>query len=112
MTMAAVLPLPGTAAAFEDRYLWFSADGCVQWSSDGKSAEVFVAGTLIGKFSTRDRGARNVVLLGLAEDPRVHLGRLAKAFRVAVESLRLMRRQRDEERPGGGGGALSRGQRA
>ena len=97
MTMAAVLPLPGTAAAFEDRYLWFSADGCVQWSSDGKSAEVFVAGTLIGKFSTRDRGARNVVLLGLAEDPRVHLGRLAKAFRVAVESLRLMRRQRDEE---------------
>ena len=97
MTMLAVLPLPGTADPHEGRILWFSADGCVQWSSDGSSAEAFVAGTLIGRFTLRERGARNVLLLGLADDPCIHLGHLARAFRVSDESLRLMRLQRQEE---------------
>jgi hypothetical protein len=54
MTMLAVLSLPGTKTPSEDRVLWFSGDGCVQWDSDGLSAEVFVAGTLIGKFAIPD----------------------------------------------------------
>jgi hypothetical protein len=97
MTMLAVLPLPGTADPHEGRILWFSADGCVHWSGDGSSAEVFVAGTLIGKFMLRERGARNVLILGLSDDPCMHLGHLARAFRVSDESLRLMRLQREEE---------------
>jgi hypothetical protein len=97
MTMLAVLPLPGTADPHEGRILWFSADGCVHWSGDGSSAEVFVSGTLIGRFTQRERGARNVLLLGLSDDPCMHLGHLARAFRVSDESLRLMRLQREEE---------------
>ena len=95
--MLAVLPLPGTADPHEGRILWFSADGCVHWSGDGSSAEVFVAGTLIGRFTLRERGARNVLLLGLSDGPCMHLGHLARAFRVSDESLRLMRLQREAE---------------
>ena len=95
--MVALLPLPGTAMPLEDRVLWFSGDGCVQWDIDGFGAEVFVAGTLIGRFSVRDRGMRNVLVLGLAEDPRAHLGHIARAFRMAEETLRLIRLQLDEE---------------
>jgi hypothetical protein len=97
MTKLAVLPLPGTADPHEGRILWFSADGCVQWSGDGASAEAFVSGTLIGRFTLRERGARNVLLLGLSDDPSMHLGHLARAFRVSDESLRLMRLQREQE---------------
>lgn len=97
MTMLAVLPLPGTADPHEGRILWFSADGCVHWNGDGGDAEVYVAGTLIGRFTRRERGARNVLLLGLSEDPGMHLGHLARAFRVSDESLRLMRLQREQE---------------
>ena len=95
--MLAVLPLPGTADPHEGRILWFSADGCVHWSGEGSSAEVFVAGTLIGRFTQRERGARNVLMVGLSDDPCMHLGHLARAFRVSDESLRLMRLQREEE---------------
>src|SRR5450759_3941373 len=57
MTMLAVLPLPGTADQHEGRILWFSAECCVQWSGDVASAEVFVASTLILRFTLRERGA-------------------------------------------------------
>jgi hypothetical protein len=97
MTMLAVLPLPGTTDPHEGRILWFSADGCVHWSGENSSAEVFVAGTLIGRFTPRERGARNVLLLGLSDDPNMHLGHLARAFHVSDESLRLMRLQRENE---------------
>jgi hypothetical protein len=40
---------------------------------------------------------RNVLVLGLVEDPRAHLGHIARAFRMAEETLRLIRIQRDKE---------------
>jgi transposase-like protein len=71
--------------------------GCVVWSQDGERAEVFVGGTLVGAFGRRERGIRNVILVGLASDPKVHLGRLAVAFGVNSETLRRIRDQyRDE----------------
>ena len=74
---------------------WFSSHGCVVHTDDCVS--VYVGGSLIGSYSPQDRGARNVILVGLAGDPRAHLGKLAKAFDVASETLRLIRHQADSE---------------
>ena len=52
---------------------------------------VFIRGTLIGSFGPKDRGVRNAILIGLSEDPQVHLGQLAKAFDISDGALRLMR---------------------
>ncbi|HET9749072.1 MAG TPA: hypothetical protein VFS06_07190, partial [Casimicrobiaceae bacterium] len=56
--------------------------------------QVFVGGTLIGEFGLhdRDRGPRNVLVVTLAKDPKMHLGHLSAAFRISDEYLRLLRR--------------------
>lgn len=74
---------------------WFPGGGCVVPESGG--SVVFVRGTLIGHFGAGDRGARNVILVGLSEDPKVHLGKLAEAFDVSSEALRQMRRVYERE---------------
>ena len=74
---------------------WFSGQGCVV-HRPGR-VEVFVGGSLIGSYEPDDRGARNVVLVGLAQDPKAHLGNLAEAFDVWPETLRLIRRQAETE---------------
>jgi hypothetical protein len=85
-----VLPLvlnepPGTR--------WFSSNGCVVWRDE--RVEVVVGGTLIASFAPGDRGARNVALVGLADDPSMHFGKLAAAFDLHEETLRHLRRQRE-----------------
>ncbi len=72
---------------------WFAPYGCVV--ERGAMCEVLVGGTLIGQFERdgRDRGARNVLLVTLAQDPKMHLGHLAAAFGVGEEYLRILRRK-------------------
>lgn len=82
-----VLPLPSMSSP---NVRWFSGRGCVVRTEEG--SEVWVGGTLVGSFGPRDRGVRNALLVGLAEDPKMHLGRLAEAFEVSDEGLRLLRR--------------------
>ena len=77
-------------------HFWFSGVGCVVEEAEGYR-HVFVGGTLIGSFGPKDRAARNALLMGLCEEPTMHLTKLARAFGVAFESLRLMRAQCDEE---------------
>lgn len=70
---------------------WFSGGGCVVPDAGGWL--VFVRGTLVGRFGdARDRASRNVVLMALAEDAKMHLGQLAEAFDISCEALRQMRR--------------------
>jgi len=95
VTNASVLPrVDDTTPA---RVRWFSSIGCVEWSEDGEHAEVFIGGSLVGAFGRRERGARNVVLVGLAGDAKVHLGKLAQAFDLDAETLRRMRLQHQQE---------------
>ena len=89
--------LPGVDDTTPARVRWFSSMGCVEWSEDGEHAEVFVGGSLVGAFGRRARGARNVVLVGLAGDPKVHLGKLAHAFDLNAETLRRIREQHERE---------------
>lgn len=68
---------------------WFSGGGCVV--PEGGRFLVFIRGTLIGNFGPKDRGVRNAIIVGLSEDPKMHLGELAEAFDVSDGTLRLLR---------------------
>jgi hypothetical protein len=69
---------------------WFSCGGCVVTVSGCKN--VFIRGTLIGSFEPDERAVRNAILMGLAADPRMHLGELAAAFEISSDAVRRMRR--------------------
>ena len=66
-TMAIEAMLPGVQVD-DDRVCWFRPFGSVQRRDDGVR-EVYVGGVLIGTFS--EPGERNVILVQLAEEPRV-----------------------------------------
>jgi hypothetical protein len=55
--------------------------------------EVCVGGTLIGSYAPNDKLARNVVLVGLSQDPRMKKGKLAEAFALGPERLRVLNRE-------------------
>ncbi|MHB8876863.1 MAG: hypothetical protein ACYC8T_24465 [Myxococcaceae bacterium] len=93
-TLNPTLPLPLEDIRRPDAK-WFSGGGCVV--PEAGSYLVFVRGTLVGRFDAQDRGPRNVVLMGLATDAKVHLGQLAAAFDISSETLRLMRRVYETE---------------
>ena len=63
----------------------------------GSIANVFVGGLLIGTFDERadDRGARNIYAVSLAKSGQLHLGRLASAFGITDEYLRILRRKEE-----------------
>jgi hypothetical protein len=87
-TVDPTVPLP----LEDDRRLdakWFSRGGCV--APDGGRFLVFIRGTLIGSFGPKDYGVRNAIIVGLAEDPKMHLGQLAEAFDISDGTLRLLR---------------------
>lgn len=77
------------------RTTWFSSQGGVY--RDGDRSQIFVGGSLIGAFGPGDTGARNLLAVGLAADPRTHLGQLAAALDMGVETLRQLRRVHEVE---------------
>jgi hypothetical protein len=74
---------------------WFSATGCVVHRDEER--DVFVGGTLIGSFQLGDDGHRNVILIGLMADKAARVGRLATAFDLVPETLRVLRKVHEEE---------------
>ena len=76
-------PQPGTR--------WFCEYGCVT-EVDGVN-RVFIGDTLLGEFDPNDRdlGPRNILLVMLAKESKIHLGHLATAFGISDEHLRRLR---------------------
>lgn len=70
---------------------WFCQYGCVV-EADGVN-RVFIGDVLLGEYDPRDRdlGPRNLMLVMLAREPKIHLGQLAAAFRISDEHLRRLR---------------------
>jgi hypothetical protein len=89
MAMAASAMLAGVEVQARADTRWFSASGCVRETGD--RFEVFVGGSLIGVFERGDVVMRNLILLGLASDPKIHLHRLAEAFGISFQTLRRVR---------------------
>jgi hypothetical protein len=67
---------------------WFSHDGCVVPGPE--VTEVFIGGLLVGRFGPREVGARNVLLVTLAQDRKLKKGKLAEAFGLRAERLRRL----------------------
>ena len=74
---------------------WFSSTGCVVHR--GEERDVFVGGTLIGTFGLGDDGARNAILIGLMADEALRVGKVAAAFGLVPETLRLLRKLHEEK---------------
>src|SRR5256885_1306518 len=81
------LPLPPSSP----ETVWFGPRCCVV--KRGETRDVLVGGMLIGSFGLRDVAARNVLLVGLAADPQVHLGKLSGGVGMSSEALRQLRRE-------------------
>ena len=60
---------------------------------DGDERLVFVGGTLVSRFEESDVAARGLVIVGLAENPRQHIGRLARAFGVCDDTVRNLQKR-------------------
>ncbi|MBC8425637.1 helix-turn-helix domain-containing protein [bacterium] len=88
---ATFLPLP----APDPNRKWFSPRGYVE-HLDGV-VFVWVGGQLASRFDADDRAARDSILLALASAVDVHYGRLAQAFGLSAETLRVLRHQRETE---------------
>jgi hypothetical protein len=73
----------------------FSSDGAVVVRDS--MASVFIGGLLIGTFNedADDRGPRNILAVTLAKSGQLHLGRLASAFGMTDEYLRILRRKEE-----------------
>lgn len=74
---------------------WFSSRSCVVHRGDER--DVFVGGTLIGTFRVGDDGHRNAILIGLLSDKATRVGKLAAAFGLVPETLRVLRRLHEKE---------------
>jgi hypothetical protein len=76
-------PQPGTR--------WFCRYGCVV-EGDGVN-RVFIGDTLLVEYDPHDRdlGSRNLALVMLASEPKLHFGHLAAAFGISDEHLRRIR---------------------
>lgn len=68
----------------------FSRTGYVVY--DGDWRQVFVGGSLLSSFHVGNIAMRNVALVISSQDPDVRYGKLAAAFGVSTETLRLTRR--------------------
>jgi hypothetical protein len=81
---------------------WFAPQFCV--IERGAMCEVFAGGLLLGQYEreVRDRGARNMLLVTLAQEPQMHLGQLAEAFEVSEGYLRILRRKAEADGLGAG----------
>jgi len=97
-TVGDVMELHDTASSrslpianFHPETRWFCRYGCVV-ERDGVN-RVFIGDTLLGEYDPRDRdlGPRNIMLVMLAQEPKIHLGHLAAAFEIGDEHLRRLR---------------------
>lgn len=79
----------------DDNIRWFSADGCVV--QEGELRRVFAGGMLIGVFHRRAVGVRNLLLFGLAGNGKIRKDKLAQAFGLGPERLRVICRKVEEE---------------
>lgn len=88
------LPLPVELDG-QPKTVWFAPRGGVV--QRGARRDVVIAGSLVGSFTSKDFAHRNLLAVGLAEDPKVHLGELARGLGLSPERLRQLRRLHEEE---------------
>jgi hypothetical protein len=87
--------LPGVAAKAGPTQEWFCRDGCLV-RRDGR-IHLVMHGTQVASWDEGETAIRNALLVQLAEEPRIILEDLAKAFRLSSEAVRIIRRKAERE---------------
>ena len=75
--------------------VWFSRDACIV--RRGTRRELVFHGTLAASWEEGETAIRNALLVQLAQEPRIVLEDLARAFGLSSEAVRLIRRKAEAE---------------
>lgn len=75
--------------------VWLNRDTCLV--RDGESRRLVFHGTQAASWREGETAIRNALLVQLAEEPRIILEDLAKAFGLSSEAVRLIRRKAERE---------------
>jgi hypothetical protein len=87
MPRCRTIPLSFIDCPTGSRTKWFSAIGCV--AHHAEYSDVIVGGHRIGSYHRElEPGWRNLLMVQLSQDAKVHLGRLAAAFEMGAVPLR------------------------
>jgi hypothetical protein len=83
--------LRGLRLEGDPSHVWFSRDLCIV--RRGEWRELMLHGTRAASWRVGETAIRNALLVELAQDPRIVLEDLAKAFELSSEAVRLIRRR-------------------
>jgi len=86
--------LPGFNGDSKVRY--FSAHGCVDYT-DASQIRVLVGGDLIGAFAPKERVKRDVLIAMVSSNKGARCNRIAEAFDVCTETVRMVRRTYEQD---------------
>jgi hypothetical protein len=87
--------LPGFDALESPTHFWVNRDVCIV--RDGDWRRLFFHGTQAASWREGETAIRNALLVQLAQEPRIILEDLAKAFELTSEAVRLIRRKAEAE---------------
>lgn len=97
--------LPNVDLDSDPSVRYFAKDCCVDYRDT--PVAVYVGGNLIGTFTDEQRVERDVLIVVVCREPRVRMNRVAEAFRVSTEMIRLVRRKHER----GGIESIAKGHR-
>jgi hypothetical protein len=89
--MTSSLPLSET----NPQTIWFAPRSCIV--NNGVRRDVVVGDILLGSFGPKEYAKRNLLVVSVAQDPDVHLGKLARGAGLSPEAVRQLRRLHDEK---------------
>ena len=87
--------LPGVANRDDPKQVWIARDTCLV--RDGEWRRLVFHGIQAAAWRQSETAIRNAVLVQLAQEPKVILEDLAKAFELSSEAVRLIRRKAERE---------------
>ena len=87
--------MPGVTVNVDPSQAWFCRDGCLV--REGEHVSLVMHGTRVASWEESETAIRNALLIHLAEEPRIVLEDLAKAFRLSSEAIRKIRRKAEKE---------------
>jgi hypothetical protein len=87
--------LPGFTTVDDPKQIWITCDTCLV--RDGEWRRLIFHGTQAAAWREGETAIRNALLVQLAQEPRVILEDLAKAFELSSEAVRLIRRKAEQD---------------
>ena len=87
--------LPGFSSVDSPTQVWLNRDTCIV--RDGEWRKIVFHGTQAASWREGETAIRNALLVQMAQEPRIVLEDLARAFGLSSEAVRLIRRKAEAE---------------